>query len=136
MEDNNPLYNLYPLLDKNITREMIQDFVLNSGESLMEEGLTEKQAYQKIKVFIRNLSEEITNSCITLKRKSPLSKIENVENDIFLKVEDLAKRLCITKQQVHNLINAGKIKSSKISERGTRITEKDFQEFLKSRKKR
>lgn len=134
MENINPLFNLYHLLDKKVTKEMVDEFVIGSAESLMEEGLSESQSYQRIKIYFRNLAESITTSCINQKRKKPLSKVNGPEFDRLVEVPEIAKRLSITNQQVYNLIKSGKIKSIKISERGTRVTEKDFMEFLRSRK--
>ena len=51
-----------------------------------------------------------------------------MENDELLSVEDISKLLKVTTQQVRNLINADKLKSIKLSERGTRIKKSDFDE--------
>ena len=75
-------------------------------------------------------------SCFYRKRQQTIpeiKEIEHEENHELLSVEDISKLLKVTTQQVRNLINSGKLKSIKLSERGTRIKKSDFDEFLKSR---
>jgi excisionase family DNA binding protein len=52
----------------------------------------------------------------------------------LLSVKEISEILKVTRQQVRNWINTGKLKSIKLSERGTRIKRADFDDFLKIRK--
>jgi excisionase family DNA binding protein len=131
MIKGNQFYGLYQFLDKEIKRELIEDFVVKSLRSLKDEGLDKEKSLNKIKSYFTQLHNEITDVCVDLMFKEEVIKVE--KEDKLLKVDEIAKTLKITKAQVYNLINDGKIKSSKIGERGTRITEKDFNEFLKNR---
>jgi excisionase family DNA binding protein len=49
-------------------------------------------------------------------------------------VEEISKIMRVTTQHVRNFINSGKLKSVKLSARGTRVKKSDFESFLESRK--
>jgi excisionase family DNA binding protein len=132
MTKGNQFYGLYQYLDKEIKRELIEDFVVKSLKSLKDEGLDKEKSLNKIKSYFAQLHNEITDVCVDLMFRDDEIKTEKA--DRLIKVDEIAKTLKITKAQVYNLINDGKIKSTKIGERGTRIYEKDFEDFIKSRK--
>ena len=58
---------------------------------------------------------------------------DSEKEDELLSVDEISKILKVTTQQVRNLINSDKLKSVKLSERGTRVKKSDFDEFLNSR---
>jgi excisionase family DNA binding protein len=132
MTKGNQFYGLYQYLDKEIKRELIEDFVVKSLKSLKDEGLDKEKSLNKIKSYFAQLHNEITDVCVDLMFRDDEIKTEKA--DRLIKVDEIAKTLKITKAQVYNLINDGKIKSTKIGKRGTRIYEKDFEDFIKSRK--
>lgn len=134
MTKRNQFYLLYQLLDNEIDRDLIEDFVMKSVKSLKQEGIEREKALIKIKSYFNKLNNEVTDVCVKMMFNQEENKEEKEEK--FLKGEDVAKTLKITKAQVYNLINDGKIKSTKIGERGTRITEKDFNDFMKDRLKK
>jgi excisionase family DNA binding protein len=131
MTKGNQFYILYQLLDKEIKKELIHDFVSKSLKTLTDKGMDKEKSLNKIKSYFSCLNNEITDVCVDLIFNEENVKVVN--DDKLLKVDEIAKTLKITKAQVYNLINDGKIKSTKIGERGTRITNSDFNDFLKTR---
>jgi excisionase family DNA binding protein len=134
MTKRNQFYILYQLLNDEIDRYLIEDFVLKSVKSLKQEGIEREEALNKIKSYFIKLNNEVTDVCVDMMFNQGENKEE--KEDKFLKVDEIAKTLKITKAQVYNLINDGKIKSTKIGLRGTRIKEKDFNDFMKDRLKK
>ena len=131
MNKGNQFYGLYQLIDVEVKRELIEDFVLKSIKSLKQQGLEKEKALNKIKSYFIKLNNEITDVCVDLMFKE--DEIVTTKEEKLLKVDEIAKALKVTKAQVYNLIKDGKIKFTKIGERGTRITEDDFNVFLKNR---
>ena len=53
------------------------------------------------------------------------------ERDYYYSIREVAKILKVSIPSVHRLINAGKLGANKVMERRTRVSEKDFNDFLR-----
>ena len=140
----NPYLQMSRLIGKELEFEMVQYFVTKYIEdAIKHRGQTYSDASNDLKMFFVQLSDAVFQSAVNYDEINfsnnsqskfiEIKEIVDVENDELLSVEDISKLLKVTTQQVRNLINADKLKSIKLSERGTRIKKSDFDEFLKSR---
>ena len=139
----NPYLQMSRLIGKELEFEMVQYFVTKYIEdAIKHRGQTYSDASNDLKMFFVQLSDAVFQSAVNFDERNfsniqskliEIKEIEHVENQELLSVEDISKLLKVTTQQVRNLINSGKLKSIKLSERGTRIKKSDFEEFLKSR---
>ena len=131
------------LIGKELEFEMVQYFVTKYIEdAIKHRGQTYSDASNDLKMFFVQLSDAVFQSAVNFDERNfsniqskliEIKEIEHEENHELLSVEDISKLLKVTTQQFRNLINSGKLKSIKLSERGTRIKKSDFEEFLKSR---
>ena len=139
----NPYLQMSRLVGKKLEFEMVQHFVTKYiDDAIKHRGQTYSDASNDLKMFFVQLSDAVFQSAVNFDERNfsniqskliEIKEIEHVENHELLSVEDISKLLKVTTQQVRNLINSGKLKSIKLSERGTRIKKSDFDEFLKSR---
>ena len=139
----NPYLQMSRLIGKELEFEMVQYFVTKYIEdAIKHRGQTYSDASNDLKMFFVQLSDAVLQSAVNFDERNfsniqskliEIKEIEHEENHELLSVEDISKLLKVTTQQVRNLINSGKLKSIKLSERGTRIKKSDFDEFLKSR---
>ena len=139
----NPYLQMSRLIGKELEFEMVQYFVTKYIEdAIKHRGQTYSDASNDLKMFFVQLSDAVFQSAVNFDERNfsniqskliEIKEIEHEENHELLSVEDISKLLKVTTQQVRNLINSGKLKSIKLSERGTRIKKSDFDEFLKSR---
>ena len=139
----NPYLQMSRLIGKELEFEMVQYFVTKYIEdAIKHRGQTYSDASNDLKMFFVQLSDAVFQSAVNFDERNfsniqskliEIKEIEHEENHELLSVEDISKLLKVTTQQVRNLINADKLKSIKLSERGTRIKKSDFDEFLKSR---
>ena len=140
----NPYLQMSRLIGKELEFEMVQYFVTKYIEdAIKHRGQTYSDASNDLKMFFVQLSDAVLQSAVNFDERNfsnnlqskliEIKEIVHVENHELLSVEDISKLLKVTTQQVRNLINSGKLKSIKLSERGTRIKKSDFDEFLKSR---
>ena len=139
----NPYLQMSRLIGKELEFEMVQYFVTKYIEdAIKHRGQTYSDASNDLKMFFVQLSDAVFQSAVNFDERNfsniqskliEIKEIEHEENHELLSVEDISKLLKVTTQQVRNLINSGKLKSIKLSERGTRIKKSDFEEFLKSR---
>jgi excisionase family DNA binding protein len=53
------------------------------------------------------------------------------EHEYYYSIREVAEILRLSIPSVHRLINAGKLGANKVSERRTRVSEKDLNEFLR-----
>ena len=58
MTKRNQFYLLYQLLDNEIDRDLIEDFVMKSVKSLKQEGIEREKALIKIKSYFNKLNNE------------------------------------------------------------------------------
>ena len=140
----NPYLQMSRLIGKELEFEMVQHFVTKYiDDAIKHRGQTYSDASNDLKMFFIQLSDAVFQSAVNYDEINfsnnshskfiEIKDIVDVENNELLTVEDISKLLKVTTQQVRNLINSGKLKSIKLSERGTRIKKSDFDEFLKSR---
>ena len=140
----NPYLQMSRLVGKKLEFEMVQHFVTKYiDDAIKHQGQTYSDASNDLKMFFVQLSDAVFQSAVNYDEINfsnnsqskfiEIKEIVDVENDELLSVEDISKLLKVTTQQVRNLINADKLKSIKLSERGTRIKKSDFDEFVRSR---
>ena len=139
----NPYLQMSRLIGKELEFEMVQYFVTKYIEdAIKHRGQTYSDASNDLKMFFVQLSDAVFQSAVNFDERNfsniqskliEIKEIEHEENHELLSVEDISKLLKVTTQQVRNLIKEDKLKSIKLSERGTRIKKSDFDEFLKSR---
>ena len=141
----NPYLQMSRLVGKEIEFDMVQHFVIKYiDDAIKYGGQSYSDASNDIKMFFVQLSdaifqatvnyEEINSSNNSNTKFIEIKDTESQENDELLSVDEISKLLKVTTQQVRNLINSNKLKSIKLSERGTRVKKSDFEEFLKFRK--
>ena len=140
----NPYLQMSRLVGKEIEFELVQHFVTKYIDNAIKHGgQTYSDASNDLKMFFVQLSDAVFQSAVNYdeinfsnnlqSKLIEIKEIVHLENHELLSVEDISKLLKVTTQQVRNLIKSGKLKSIKLSERGTRIKKSDFDEFLKSR---
>jgi excisionase family DNA binding protein len=140
----NPYLQISRLIGKDIEFELVQNFVQKYiDDAIKYGGQTYSDASNELKFFFVQLSDAVFQSTVNYEEimvskdtKSlfiDLNESTDSDNDELLSVYEISKILKVTTQQVRNLINSNKLKSIKLSARGTRVKKSDFDEFLKSR---
>jgi excisionase family DNA binding protein len=143
----NPYLQMSRLVGKDVDFEMVQRFVFKYiDDAIKYGGKSYPEASSDLKLFFVQLSDAVYQSSVSydelkannLDQNSNLiiDVVEDVAlNDELLTVNDISEVLKVTPQQVRNLIKSNKLKSIKLSDRGTRVKKSDFEEFLISRNK-
>lgn len=140
----NPYLQMSRLVGSEIDFNMVQHFAFKYiDDAVKNGGKSYSDASNDLKMFFVQLSDAIFQATVNYEENNSILQIrgsfeeaEEVEDssDDLLSVKEISEILKVTRQQVRNWINTGKLKSIKLSERGTRVKRADFDDFLKIRK--
>jgi excisionase family DNA binding protein len=139
----NPYLQMSRLVGRELDFGMVEHFVGKYiDDAVRHNGQSYSDASNDLKHFFIQLSDAIFQATVNYdERMIPDLNLNTIEGetidsekeDELLSVDEISKILKVTTQQVRNLINSDKLKSVKLSERGTRVKKSDFDEFLNSR---
>jgi excisionase family DNA binding protein len=139
----NPYLQMSRLVGRELDFGMVEHFVGKYiDDAVRHNGQSYSDASNDLKQFFVQLSDAIFQATVNYEEKMiPIpnfheeTQIQVIhEEDGLMTVDEISKIMRVTTQQIRNFINSGKLKSVKLSERGTRIKKSDFESFLESRK--
>lgn len=136
----NPYLQMSRLVGGELDFGMVEHFVVKYiDDAVRHKGQSYSDASNDLKKFFIQLTDAICQASVNYGERiipdltQNTIEVEIIETEL-LSVEEISKIIKVTTQQVRNLINSGKLKSLKVSERGTRVKKSDFESFLESRK--
>ena len=139
----NPYLQMSRLVGRELDFGMVEHFVGKYiDDAVRHNGQSYSDASNDLKQFFVQLSDAIFQATVNYEEKMiPIpnfheeTQIQVIqEEDGLMTVDEISKIMRVTTQQIRNFINSGKLKSMKLSERGTRVKKSDFESFLESRK--
>lgn len=137
----NPYLQMSRLVGRELDFGMVEHFVGKYiDDAVRHNGQSYSDASNDLKQFFVQLSDAIFQATVNYEeRMIPIPNFREEtqiiqEEDELMTVDEISKIMRVTTQQIRNFINAGKLKSVKLSERGTRVKKSDFESFLESRK--
>lgn len=139
----NPYLQMSRLVGRELDFGMVEHFVGKYiDDAVRHNGQSYSDASNDLKQFFVQLSDAIFQATVNYEEKMiPIpnfheeTQIQVIhEEDGLMTVDEISKIMRVTTQQIRNFINSGKLKSVKLSERGTRVKKSDFESFLESRK--
>ena len=138
----NPYLQMSRLVGRELDFGMVEHFVGKYiDDAVRHNGQSYSDASNDLKQFFVQLSDAIFQATVNYGEKIiSTPTIQNQSNQIIqqedelMTVEEISKIMRVTTQHVRNFINSGKLKSVKLSARGTRVKKSDFESFLESRK--
>jgi excisionase family DNA binding protein len=137
----NPYLQMSRLVGRELDFGMVENFVGKYiDNAIRHNGQSYYDASNDLKQFCNQLSDAIFQATVNYEER--IIHIPNFreetqiiqEEDELMTVTEISKIMRVTPQQIRNFINSGKLKSVKLSERGTRVKKSDFESFLDSRK--
>ena len=137
----NPYLQMSRLVGRELDFGMVEYFVGKYiDDAVRHNGQSYSDASNDLKQFFVQLSDAIFQATVNYEeRMIPIPNFREEtqiiqEEDELMTVDEISKIMRVTTQQIRNFINSGKLKSVKLSERGTRVKKSDFESFLESRK--
>ena len=137
----NPYLQMSRLVGRELDFGMVEHFVGKYiDDAIRHNGQSYSDASNDLKQFFVQLSDAIFQATVNYEeRMMPIPNFREEtqiiqEEDELMTVDEISKIMRVTTQQIRNFINSGKLKSVKLSERGTRVKKSDFESFLESRK--
>ena len=137
----NPYLQMSRLVGRELDFGMVEHFVGKYiDDAIRHNGQSYSDASNDLKQFFVQLSDAIFQATVNYEeRMMPIPNFREEtqiiqEEDELMTVDEISKIMRVTTQQIRNFINSGKLKSVKLSERGTRVKKSDFDSFLESRK--
>jgi excisionase family DNA binding protein len=137
----NPYLQMSRLVGRELDFGMVEHFVGKYiDDAVRHNGQSYSDASNDLKQFFVQLSDAIFQAAVNYEeRMIPIPNFREEtqiiqEEDELMTVDEISKIMRVTTQQIRNFINSGKLKSVKLSERGTRVKKSDFESFLESRK--
>lgn len=137
----NPYLQMSRLVGRELDFGMVEHFVVKYiDDAIRHNGQSYSDASNDLKQFFVQLSDAIFQATVNYEeRMMPIPNFREEtqiiqEEDELMTVDEISKIMRVTTQQIRNFINSGKLKSVKLSERGTRVKKSDFESFLESRK--
>ena len=139
----NPYLQMSRLVGRELDFGMVEDFVGKYiDDAVRHNGQSYSDASNDLIQFFVQLSDAIFQATVNYEEKMihipnfhEETQIQVIhEEDGLMTVDEISKIMRVTTQQIRNFINSGKLKSVKLSERGTRVKKSDFESFLESRK--
>ena len=139
----NPYLQMSRLVGRDLDFGMVEHFVGKYiDDAVRHSGQSYSDASNDLKQFFVQLSDAIFQATVNYEERTiPIPNFQEEtqiqviqEEDGLMTVDEISKIMRVTTQQIRNFINSGKLKSVKISERGTRVKKSDFESFLESRK--
>lgn len=134
MEENR-LNVLLTLIEDGITTDEVIDLIDTYILLNQQKGLTLHQSTHQFKRFIMSLCDKSLGVCLqfnTGKIKATELEVPKRILDELLSPDQVGEILQISSQYVRRLIKEGKIKGVKYSERITRVSRKDLDDYINS----
>jgi len=136
----NPYLQMSRLVGRELDFGMVEHFVGKYiDDAIRHNGQSYSDASNDLKQFFVQLSDAIFQATVNYEERMVSAphiqeQPQNTQQEVeYMTVEEISKIMRVTTQQVRNLIKSGKLNSMKVSERGTRVTKSDFEEFMTSR---
>jgi len=136
----NPYLQMSRLVGRELDFGMVEHFVGKYiDDAIRNNGQSYSDASNDLKQFFVQLSDAIFQATVNYEERMVSTphiqeQPQNTQQEVeYMTVEEISKIMRVTTQQVRNLIKSGKLNSMKVSERGTRVTKSDFEEFMSSR---
>lgn len=136
----NPYLQMSRLVGRELDFGMVEHFVGKYiDDAIRHNGQSYSDASNDLKQFFIQLSDAICQATVNYEERMVSAphiqeQPQNTQQEVeYMTVEEISKIMRVTTQQVRNLIKSGKLNSMKVSERGTRVTKSDFEEFMSSR---
>jgi excisionase family DNA binding protein len=137
----NPYLQMSRLVGRELDFGMVEHFVGKYiDDAVRHNGQSYSDASNDLKQFFVQLSDAIFQATVNYEERIiPIPNFREEtqiiqEEDELMTVDEISKIMRVTTQQIRNFINSGKLKSVKLSERGTRVKKSDFESFLESKK--
>jgi excisionase family DNA binding protein len=134
MEENR-LNVLLTLVDKKPTKEEVLDVINSHVLMKQHQGIKPEMSSHQFKLFMMDLYEKTLSVCMKFafgELKPKESEKPKNEIDELLTTDQVSIILQCTPQYVRQLIRDGRLKGVKYSERKTRISRLDLNEYMKS----